>query len=326
MLNLLVVDDDNITRSVIEKYTNKWNYRVYSAKTGKEGNRILKQKNIHIAILDWELPDTNGLELSRKIRKTDKSNYTYIIFLTSRSDNDSILEGFNAGADDYISKPFNVWELKARLTTGERIIKLQQGLKRSEKKLKEIATHDNLTGLLNRRAIMDIAENEFKRTSRLKQPLGFLSIDIDHFKNINDTYGHPSGDKVLKGISNILKRSLRIYDRIGRVGGEEFLAVLPNCSTKQLEKISERLRLNITSENFNLGTTSINVTVSIGMTVYSSEFPCSLDTVLIGIDKALYNAKEDGRNRCVYIDLSIDNKFSGGKYEKRDNQLSKQLN
>ena len=318
MLNLMVVDDDNITRNVIERFAKKWGYRVYIAGSGEEGKQILKKRNIHIALLDWELPDTDGLTLSKEIRKTNNCNYVYIIFLTSRSDNESIIRGFEAGADDYISKPFNVFELKARVTTGARIIKLQQGLKRSQKKLKEIATHDSLTTLLNRRSILEIIDNEYIRAKRSKQTLGFITVDIDHFKIINDTYGHHSGDVVLKDVSSILKESLRAYDNIGRMGGEEFLAVLPNCSNEKLEKVSERLRRKISSHKFEIESASINVTISMGVTVYDPVFSYSLDSVLKGVDKALYRAKEEGRNRWIYLDICSDDQLSGGNYEKRE--------
>jgi len=326
MINLLVVDDDNITRSVIERCAKKWGYRVYSAKNGQEGRGILEKKNINIAILDWELPDTNGIQLSKEIRSASREEYIYVIILTSRSDRDSILRGFEAGTDDYISKPFNVFELKARITTGARIIKLQNRLKRSQKKLREIASHDELTGLLNRRAILEVVQNEYNRSSRTGEPLGFISIDIDHFKLINDTYGHPVGDKVLKQVTSILNNSLRTYDKFGRTGGEEFLAVLPDCAKERIEKIAERLKKNIESSSFILGKIDIPVTISLGLTVYEKTEHVNIELILQGIDTALYKAKNKGRNCWIYIDILSEQNLTGGFHEKRTRNVSGQLN
>jgi two-component system cell cycle response regulator len=302
MINILIAEDDMVIRKVIQKNTASPDYNVFTASDGDEASRILREQVVHIAILDWMLPGTEGIELCRKIRTEKNIHYSYIILLTSKADPDDLIEGFRAGADDYIKKPFNSLELQARIKTGKRIIELQTELLATQEKLRIQATHDGLTKMLNRNSIFEILESEFERSGRGKSSLGMIMADIDHFKKINDTYGHQAGDMVLKKVAHILKKSIRRYDRVGRYGGEEFLILLPDCDANTIEKIAERLREKISQEDYLFNDQVINVTISMGLSVSKGGAFSSPEAMITVTDTALYEAKRNGRNRWIMAD------------------------
>lgn len=302
MINMLIAEDDKVIRKFIEKSTSSPDYNIFIAKDGDEALKILNGEEIHIAILDWMLPGIEGIELCRLIRSESKSFYTYIILLTSKIEQDDLIEGFSAGADDYVKKPFNSLELEARIKTGKRIIDLQNQLLTTQEKLRVQATHDGLTKLLNRNSIIEIIEMEFERSERESSPMGMIMADIDHFKKINDTYGHQAGDMVLRKVSSTLKNLLRRYDRIGRYGGEEFLIFLPNCTEKKIEKIAERLRLGISKVKYKVNDKSFNVTLSIGFAINGRMDIHSPEMMIFLADSALYEAKRSGRNKWISAD------------------------
>ena len=314
MINLLIAEDDKVIRKVIERSTVSPDFNVFIAKNGNEALSILNKEEINIAILDWMLPGIEGIEICRMIRSDPKSDYTYIILLTSRIEQDDLIAGFSAGADDYIRKPFNALELQARIKTGERIIDLQKQLLATQEKLRVQATHDGLTKLLNRNSIMEIIDMEFERSERGNIPMGIIMVDIDHFKKINDTYGHQAGDEVLKEVASQLNRSIRTYDRIGRYGGEEFLIFLPDCNPEKIKVIAERLRKNVSGNEYIFNEQKINVTISLGLTVNGDENILSPEMMIHVADTGLYEAKRSGRDKWVYSDskqLIIDGGKSG---------------
>ncbi|MFQ5722324.1 MAG: diguanylate cyclase, partial [Candidatus Aminicenantales bacterium] len=261
-----------------------------------EAWKAVQDNSIRLAILDWMMPKMNGLELCRKIREEKKEKYLYIILLTSRDRHEDTVKGLSAGADDYIVKPFHHLELKARLETGKRIIDLENRLIQSQKQLEELATKDSLTYLWNRRTIIILLADEIERSHREHKPVGVLMIDIDRFKEINDTYGHYVGDEVLIAVTSRLIRKVRVYDKIGRYGGDELLVVLPNCGLKTVKSIAERLRKAVHSQKVKTEAGLIEVSLSLGGTSSEVLANPTVEAMIKASDRALYQAKNKGRN------------------------------
>jgi len=300
-MKVLIAEDDIISSRSLEKTITDWGYKVTAAKDGEEAWKIIEKtwhtrddrQKINMAILDWEMPKMDGVELCRKIRYVSgekNSNYIYIVLLTGKDDKEDIIKGLSAGADEFITKPFNPLELKVRLKNGERIIELQ------DSRLKE-ATIDSLTKHWNRRKILDFFKEEIERGSRRKHPTGVILVDIDNFKNINDTYGHLIGDHVLIEVVTRLNKSIRRYDKIGRYGGDEFLAVITHCNNADIAHIAERFRCAVSEKKIETKKGSLEITISIGG-ISTENFPGESEENLISAsDKALYLAKQKGRNR-----------------------------
>jgi len=302
MKNLLIAEDDKVIRKVIEKTLADSEFNLFIAENGNRALEILEAEEIDIAILDWMLPGIEGIDLCKRIRDEKSREYTYIILLTSKKDHQNLLEGFSAGADDYVKKPFNSHELKARVHTGKRIVDLQEQLLKTQEKLRIQATRDGLTDLLNRRSVMKILERELERSRRTGAPLGLIMADLDHFKKINDTHGHQAGDLVLKDAAFILKKSLRKYDHVGRYGGEEFIIILPDCNDDKIKSIGERLKNNLSSSKTFFNKKEITATISMGLVVVGQGAISSHEEMIQAADKALYTAKMNGRNRWVMGD------------------------
>lgn len=298
MIRVLIAEDDKLCRTILEKNLKKWDYEVISTEDGKEAWTVMQENNIQIAILDWIMPKMDGVELCKKIREKKWDEYIYLIMLTVRNKQSDIRKGFSAGVDDYITKPFDTHELKARLQTGKRIISLQNQLLDSQKKLQEIATHDTLTNLLNRYEILNVLTDEFHRSLRENRPVSTVMLDIDFFKKINDSYGHDVGDEVLVEVATRLKGTLRRYDKVGRYGGDEFLAILPGCDLKNAARIAERLRRAVCKERIRTEAGQLYVTVSAGCASSESQSHKSIEYLVKFSDKAMYHAKNMGRN-CV---------------------------
>ena len=297
VIKVLIAEDNAVSAKILQKNINDWGYEVVLAKNGKEAWSSLQNEGIKLAILDWMMPEINGIQLCKKIRQNDHlgkdQEYTYIILLTAKDEQKDLIKGFSAGADDYIRKPFNHLELKARLKTGKRIIDLQ-------KQLQEQASRDSLTELWNRKRMFRILDKEINRANRDNLPVAIIMIDIDKFKSINDSHGHQVGDLVLKEVTHVLKKSVRNYDEICRYGGDELLIILPNCNVAKTESIAERLRQNMNKHRIDSDTVSLNVTLSFGgasTESYSSDI--TSEALIMAADKALLEAKNKGRNRVV---------------------------
>ena len=294
-MKVLIAEDNIILNRNLSRNISNWGYEVVTTQNGLEAwNHILKD-NIRLAVLDWMIPGINGIDLCTKIRKElpmNKSEYVYIILLTGKNQQEDIIKGLSSGADDYMIKPANLLELKVRLMNGSRIINL-------EDKRIQLATTDSLTGLWNRRRIFKFLEEELDRGAREHGHIAVIMIDIDNFKHINDNFGHTIGDKVLSEAAFRLKNSLRRYDKIGRYGGDEMLIVLPNCDQKNVTIIAERLRQVICNKKIKTTAGDLDVTISLGGTSTQSLNEISLDKILETSDKALYEAKQLGRNRSV---------------------------
>lgn len=296
-MRILVADDNEIMRVLIENIIMHWDYEVVSAKDGEEAWEILQQEDSpRIALLDWEMPGMDGIELCQHIRKREKdgARYTYILLLTARDNQKDIIAGMEAGADDYVVKPFNQYELHARVRSGQRIVELQTELYRMKEEFYRLSRTDPLTGCFNRRAILERLQAELARASREGQSLGVGMFDIDHFKSVNDLHGHSSGDEVLCEFVRRLEKELRISDMYGRVGGEEFLSLWPAADLQSTFLVAERIRAIVGKAPF-LENKMLHVTVSIGVTVSKGgEAP---EIVMGRADQALYTAKQNGRNR-----------------------------
>ena len=267
--SVLVADDDPLFCRLLESWLRKWNYRVTTAEDGLKAWNVLQHNDDapQLLVLDWLMPAINGLELCQRIRSRKQLRYPYIVLLTAKDDKQDPVTALESGADDYLTKPFDMRELQARLRVGKRILTLQEELIKAREELRFEAMHDRLTELWNHGAILDFLHRELERTRRTREPLGILMLDIDHFKAVNDTHGHLVGDEVLKQVAGRLFRSARVYDWVGRYGGEEFLSIVSACSTENLRKHAERIRAGIAEEPISTSAGEVKVTVSIGATV-----------------------------------------------------------
>jgi two-component system, cell cycle response regulator len=297
-MKILVADDDPVSRKILEVTLRKWGYHVVSAQNGTEAWRVLQADNsLQLVILDWMMPGLSGVDLCRMIRHRHAEPYTYLVLLTSRSNKEDVVEGLAAGADDYLAKPCNQHELEVRLRAGTRILRLQGELVEAREALREQATRDALTGLWNRRSILEILDRELARARREGRPLSLAVSDIDHFKRVNDTYGHLTGDDVLLEVGCRMVASTRRYDSVGRYGGEEFLMVLPGCPLENAVAQAERTRTEIGGLPICTPETEILVTISVGLTGATLRPGETSQSLIRRADEALYQAKRNGRDR-----------------------------
>ncbi|MDY7035866.1 MAG: diguanylate cyclase [Thermodesulfobacteriota bacterium] len=298
---ILIAEDDLVSRKLLEKALIKGGYPVVSVKNGREAFSTLKKQFFPIVITDWLMPEMDGLELCRAIRNHDFPGYIFIILVTARDTSDDIIAGLDAGADDYITKPFKRPELIARLKAGRRILELERSLKTANEKIKVLSITDPLTGTYNRGYLIEHLPHEIARSKRYGHPISLIMCDIDHFKKINDSYGHQAGDRVLKYFVDCLKDVIRDgSDWIVRYGGEEFLIVLPKTGIEGSFQIADRLCSLISSRIFKVEDHKISITASFGVSHFypsrKSE-KCSLEILIKQADMYLYKAKKEGRNR-----------------------------
>ncbi len=297
-MKVLIADDSATSRMMLRTSLSRWGYDVILAEHGAEAWEILAQPNPpNMAILDWVMPHMTGPEVCRRVRETRREPYTYILLLTSKNTKGETVEGLEAGADDYIVKPFDQHELQVRLRVGKRIIDLQMDLLQAREELRDRANKDLLTMLPNRPAIVATLEQELSRCHRDSRTVGVILLDIDHFKKINDSYGHFAGDAVLREAAARLRGNMRTYDQVGRYGGEEFLVVLPNCDLEQAANQAERMRQRLHATTMMVDGVEMRVSASFGVTV-SDGSERSADDFVRAADEALYRAKANGRN-CV---------------------------
>lgn len=295
-MRILIAEDEPVQRQLLHGLLTKWGHDVEEVNDGQQAWSVLTSPNRpHMAILDWVMPGIDGLRICRELRKDTSREYIFLLVLTSRDRKQDLVEALEAGADDFLTKPFDAQELKARLKTADRILSLQEQLVSANRTLTFQATHDPLTGLFNRGAIVEKLRNELSRCRREKRPLGVVLADLDHFKNVNDTMGHAAGDAVLRGAAQKMQACVRIYDSVGRYGGEEFLILLPGCNPCMTRERAEQVRLMVAEEAQNTPAGKVSITVSMGVASVAGESTC--EEVLRAADAALYEAKRKGRNR-----------------------------
>ena len=299
-MKILIAEDDLVSSRILQKNIENWGYKAVLARSGQAAWEALQDEELRLSILDWMMPGMDGVEVCRKIRHRKKYKYTYIILLSAKDRKQDIIAGLSSGADDYMTKPVNFLELRARLQTGKRIIDLEDKLLVIQNQLKDIASRDSLTKVWNRSEISKFLSEELERGLREKKPTGVVLLDLDHFKKINDFYGHAIGDQALLQVVSRLKRKIRKSDKIGRYGGDEIIIILPNCGLDEIKKVGERLRLAVGKIGIKTDLDTVPVTVSAGCA--TSELPgtASADKLIKVADSALLKAKGQGRN-CVVV-------------------------
>lgn len=304
-MKILIADDSIVSRHLLEAALRKWGYDVAVACDGAEALEMLKQDQAPaLAILDWMMPEMTGPEVCRRIRQRSREPYTYILLLTSKSQKEDLIEGMEAGADDYITKPFDQHELQVRLRAGTRLVDLQAELLSAREALREQATKDSLTHLWNRSSIFDTLCRELSRAAREGTPVGVAMVDLDHFKAVNDGYGHFAGDAVLCEAARRMQNAVRPYDSIGRYGGEEFLIILPGCDEQSSLNQAERLRRQLAQSGMTLNETALCITASFGVTCALPGRQWTSEDLIRKADEALYLAKKMGRNRAEFLSFA----------------------
>ncbi len=306
-MRILIAEDDLTARTILIGLLKKWNYELIVVKDGQAAWDALQQPDApRLVIMDWMMPGMDGKDVILHVRASDIEPPPYIILLTGKDQRSDILSGLEAGANDYIKKPFDQVELFARIRAGKRSIELQDSLYETQKTLAHLATHDPLTGILNRRAIIEQLSKELSRERRggsnqsspssLRCAIGFFDIDL--FKNINDQKGHQIGDEVLKGLVNLIATQLRVYDSFGRLGGDEFLVIAPEISIENCTHLFNRLSTTISEGKIMTSVEPVGVTISLGVALAGPDEEA--DKFLDRADVAMYQAKRAGGNCVVY--------------------------
>jgi two-component system cell cycle response regulator len=296
-VKILIAEDDVTSRLLLKRVLESWGYEVTVTKDGVEALQALQGETApRLAILDWMMPGMDGVEVCHHVRARETLQPTYIILLTALGDKESVVTGLNAGADDFVGKPYDPSELHARLEVGRRLVELNDALLEAQHAAEILARTDTLTGVLNRLALLEELEREVERASREESPFGLGMLDIDHFKLVNDTHGHAAGDAVLREVVRRVLAVMRPYDTFGRFGGEEFLVLVPGSGERELLAVLERIRKAIGSSPIIVDGHQLVVTVSLGGATRGRE---SADGLIARADEALYTAKEQGRDRVV---------------------------
>ncbi len=302
---ILIADDSLVSRRLLDAVLRNWGYQVITASNGTEAWEVLQRPDApRLAILDWMMPGLSGPEVCSLVRQRQnqpESLYTYIILLTSRNEKEDLIAGMEAGADDYLIKPFDANELKVRLGPGRRILQLQTQLLEAHEALRDQATRDALTRLWNRHAIWEILTREIARSQREAIPLGLVMGDLDYFKRVNDTLGHLAGDAVLREVSARLNSSIRAYDAAGRYGGEEFLIILPGCDEDSVMQTAERIRSSVGGSVVATPEGPVTITASFGATCLPKGVGALPENLVRTADAALYHAKQAGRDRTAWL-------------------------
>jgi diguanylate cyclase (GGDEF)-like protein len=296
-VKILIADDDPVSQRLLQATLVRLGHEVVAASGGAAALAALLEADApRLAILDWQMPDMDGLAVCRTVRTPSASGeYVYVILLTSKGRQEDRTAAYEAGVDDFLLKPLDVSELRSRLRSGERVLDLQKRLLETQAILRHQATHDVLTGLWNRRMILETLTGALEQSIKDRRPIAVALADIDHFKQINDEHGHAAGDAVLREAADRMRMVLRGDDAIGRYGGEEFLLVLQDCEPEAAVTVVDRARLGVVGRPIDAGDVSLEVSVSAGVAWTSEKVEAS--ALIQAADQALYRAKAAGRNR-----------------------------
>jgi two-component system, cell cycle response regulator len=296
-IKILVADDSPVYRKLVEQTLQPDQYSILFANGGRNALELFNRHRPALVIADWNMPDLSGIEVCRQIRASAKDSSTYVIIATSASEKDKVVEGLEAGADDYLTKPFHPKELLARVEVGRRLIELQQQIESQNRILKDLALTDALTGLPNRRAVEDWAKGQLSAAVRHGFSLWVVIADLDNFKVINDTHGHDAGDTVLREFAEILKKRIRNSDICGRTGGEEFIMIFTHAEECNVGIVVARILRELREHEFSFGGKPVQVTASFGIAGFQGKGMPDFAKLVSQADAALYAAKRGGRNR-----------------------------
>jgi len=295
--HVLVVDDSPVHRKLVEQALEDASYSLLFAKSGTEALEMYRRHAPEIVLTDWMMPDLSGLELCELLRGDASRGYTYIIVLTAKAEKDSVVKGLSAGADDYLTKPFDSAELLARIGVGCRIVDLHREIATKNQQLEEMAHTDSLTCLPNRRGLEDWAIRQLRGAARHGFPLWVVHVDLDSFKDINDSFGHDAGDVVLQKFAEVLRANTRASDICGRMGGDEFLIVMTHVEAEHIEAAIEPLREELASQAFTFGGKRVSIAASCGIAGFRGGEAPAFNLLVQQADKALYEAKRAGGNQ-----------------------------
>ncbi len=297
---ILVVDDNPDNLEIISTRLRFRGYDVAMAERGEEAIAKVQEVDPDLILLDIMMPDMDGYEVARRIRARNDLAYIPIIVVTARDSTEDKVTGLDAGADDYLTKPINFPELEARVRSMLRIKRLQDQLEEKNRELEQLSIRDGLTGLFNHRHMHELLADEYERSRRTTEPVSVVMFDLDRFKEVNDTYGHQAGDRVLEELAEILRESAREIDKLGRYGGEEFMVILPDTDREAGITFAERVRDMVEKQRFDIQAREpLRMTVSAGVSSYPDDKADSPRRLVHYADLALYSAKKTGRNRVV---------------------------
>src|ERR1700742_65690 len=300
---VLVVDDSAVSRKLVEHALESSGHTLLFAKSGAEALELFRRHAPPIVVTDWMMPDFSGIELVQKIRAEEQREYTYVIVLSAKSEKDSVVKGLAAGADDYLTKPFDAGELLARIGVGCRTVELHREIDAKNRLLEALAHTDSMTDLPNRRAIEDWADRQLRGAARHGFPMWVVQADLDSFKEINDSHGHDAGDIVLKRFSDILKGNTRASDICGRMGGDEFLLVSTHVEKRYIEATINRLREEWAGCECEFAGKRVSLTASFAIAGFCGTGAPTFQALVAQSDKALYTAKRAGGNR---VEVSVE--------------------
>lgn len=296
---ILVVDDNPDNVEIIATRLRSHDYEVEEASRGEEALERIKANPPDLVLLDVMLPGIDGYAVARTIKSDASLQFIPVILVTARDSTEDKVAGLDAGADDYLTKPINFPELEARVRSMLRIRELQSELEVKNRELERLSITDGLTGLYNHRHVHEIVHEEFERAKRSDEPLSVVMLDLDFFKDVNDRYGHQAGDAMLRSMASILRETAREIDKLGRYGGEEFIAVLPGTTTESAAIFAERVREGVARHRFDVDTAELKTTISAGVATHPHPAVGDPGDLVRLADEALYAAKDAGRNRVV---------------------------
>ena len=305
-MRILIADDEPVSLRMLEKTLQRAGYEVTAVRDGGAAvEELCRQEGPRLALLDWMMPEFDGPAVCREVRRRRGERHVHLVLLTSKNSKQDVVIGLKSGADDYLIKPFDPDELRARLHTGLRILQLEDNLVEAREEMLYKATHDALTSLLNRGTIIELLVRELTRTRRENGCTIVVLGDLDHFKLVNDTHGHLVGDEVLREVARRLLSSVRSYDFVGRYGGEEFLLVLNNCDAGKSMDRAEEIRGSVCRSPIVTSQGALSITVSVGVIASRGRNLETVEEFLCEVDRALYKAKDAGRNCSRLAGVSV---------------------